>query len=84
MRIPRDRAYIIDLCIDYVNTDCTMRSLAAREGCGKSTIFHRLHDCSLYDEKLYERVKLKIQQNSEIKHIHGGQVTALKWKKSAL
>ena len=63
------------------NNNATIRQAAKRFSCSKSTVHidvsKRLKEV---DERLYERVKMVLENNFEEKHLRGGIATKNKYK----
>ena len=60
----------------------TVRATARAFGIPKSTIHHNLtKKLKHINFKLYQQVKILMIENFNIKHIHGGESTKLKYEK---
>ncbi len=60
----------------------TIRTTAQAYNIPKSTVHHNLsHKLKFIDYPLYKLVKKHLEENFQIKHIHGGEATRLKYEK---
>lgn len=68
---------------DYIlEQQCTIRATAQHFNIPKSTIHHMLsHKLKHINFNIYKQVKKLLENNFNIKHIHGGESTKLKYLK---
>ena len=72
----------LKLAFYILENQTTIRSTAKVFGIPKSTVHHDLSTKLKYiNYPLYKQVKKLLQENFNIKHIHGGESTKLKYQK---
>lgn len=77
-----DNERIINLANYILENQTTIRATASSFGIPKSTVHHDLSTKLKYiNYSLYLQVKKLLEENFNIKHIHGGESTKLKYKK---
>ena len=72
----------LELACYILENNTTIRATAAAFNIPKSTVHHDLNTRLKYiDYSLYKKVKKLLENNFNIKHIHGGESTKLKYQK---
>ena len=73
---------IVQMAHFILENNTTIRETAKEFNIPKSTVHHNLSKKLKYiNLKLYEEVKNLLKNNFEIKHIHGGESTRIKYEK---
>ena len=73
---------IIKMAYYILENNTTIRDTAKVFKTPKSTVHHNLSKKLKYiNLPLYEKVKILLKNNFEIKHIHGGESTKIKYEK---
>jgi len=68
-----------------LENNTTIRATAKYFNIPKSTVHHDLtYKLKKINYKIYKQVKILLKNNFEIKHIHGGESTKLKYEKLKL
>lgn len=82
MLICNDDERILKLAHHILEHKTTIRGTAQAFGIPKSTVHHDLSTkLKFIDYPLYKEVKNLLEENFNIKHIHGGESTRLKYLK---
>lgn len=73
---------ILNLAHFILENQTTIRATANAFNIPKSTVHHNLSTkLKFIDYPLYQEVKKLLEENFNIKHIHGGESTRIKYKK---
>ena len=73
---------IIQLANYMLDNRTTIRATAKEFGIPKSTVHHNLSTKLKYiNYSLYKKIKLLLDENFSINHIHGGESTKIKYEK---
>lgn len=82
MNISNTDDRVINLAYYILENQTTIRATAKAFNIPKSTVHHDLSTKLKYiNHNLYKQVKNLLKNNFEIKHIHGGESTKLKYQK---
>lgn len=82
MNISNTDDRVINLAYYILENQTTIRATAKTFNIPKSTVHHDLSTKLKYiNHNLYKQVKNLLKNNFEIKHIHGGESTKLKYQK---
>jgi len=85
MTYPNNNERIIDMAYYILNNKTTIRATAKAYNTPKSTVHHNLSTkLKFINYPLFLNVKKLLNENFNVKHIHGGESTKNKYKKLKL
>ncbi len=71
------------LAVYMIETGATVRSVAKKFGISKSTVHKDLTQrLPSYNPRLYQQVRIILDENKAMRHIRGGLATQAKYKKA--
>lgn len=81
----KDEDKIINIAYYILENKTTIRAAAKYFNIPKSTIHYKLNNNLKYiNFNLYQKIKILLNENFKIKHLHGGEATRKKYLKKDL